>query len=298
MIENDSHLIMPHPSPRFVDRNRRRGFSLVELLVVIATLALFIALVIHAATAVRGSASRTSEMASARSLMTAWLSYATDHRGVLLPGYAEGLRARDPAGEWLEVSTEEVAIRRWPLRLAPYLGHDFAALLSGEAREALDGLADDPTSDRLYAVSVAPSFGLNSVFVGGDDNYGGQNELFEQTFGPFYATRLSTVRHPDLLNVFVTSRNTSSDSDAIFEGFFRVLPPAWTTPLWSAEHDPESPTSSGFVSPRHQDAGEDRAIVATVDGGVATHAIDDLRDMRRWCDLATQPDWRMEPVGP
>lgn len=276
----------------------RRGFSLVELLVAIGTIAVLVALVFHAATSVRSGASKASEMASARGLITAWTGYSTDNRGSVLPGYASGFRGRDASGEWLDVSTADVAVMRWPLRLAPYLGHDFAALFSGDSREALDGLADSPVDSRLYTVSVAPAFGLNSVFVGGDENYGGGSEIFTQTFGDFYSTQLSRIRNPSALGVFLTSRSISSVTGRVEEGFFRVLPPAWTMPLWDTEFDSNDPTSAGFVSPRHEEGARDVAIVATADGGVVTNTIDELRDMRRWCDQADSADWLMTPTAP
>lgn len=278
-------------------RVRARGFTIVELLTTLGAIVLLVAIVIHAATAVRRTADTTTEMAAARTLGVAWTAYATDHRGAILPGYAEGFRARDAAGEWVDTQTVPVAAKRWPLRLAPYLGHDFAAFYSGPEADRLDEIAAAPSDEALYAVSAYPSFGLNSVFVGGDENHGGFSPIFEQTFGRFYATRLSTVRHPDRLTVFATSRTDEAapgETGEIREGFFRVLPPNWATPLWADEYDPESPASAGFVSPRHGKNGEDAAIVTTVDGAVETATIEDLRDMRRWSDQATADDWQME----
>ncbi|MBQ73083.1 MAG: hypothetical protein CMJ67_09290 [Planctomycetaceae bacterium] len=298
MIANQSQLIMLSESNSNLHDRPRRGFSLVELLVAIAMISVLVALVFHAASAVRSGASKTSEMAAARALITAWTGYCTDNRGSVLPGYASGFRGRDASGEWLDVSTADVAVMRWPLRLAPYLGHDFASLFSGESRAALDGIADAPTSSRLYTVSVAPAFGMNSVFVGGDENYGGSSQIFVDTFGDFYATKLSTVKNPDELGVFFTSQNVSSVTGKVQQGFFRVLPPAWTTPLWSPEYEPENPVSAGFVSPRHQEGAKDVAIVANVDGGVKTNTIDQLRDMRRWSNQATSSDWVMTPIVP
>lgn len=289
---------MTHLSHRHRRIDFRRGFSLVELLVAIATISVLIALVFHAATSVRSGASKASEMAAARGLIMAWTGYSTDNRGSVLPGYASGFRGRDASGEWLDVSTADVAVMRWPLRLAPYLGHDFAALFSGDSREALDALADSPTESRLYTVSVAPAFGLNSVFVGGDENYGGSSEIFTQTFGDFYVTKLSRIRKPGELGVFFTSQGLSSLTGRVEQGFFRVLPPAWTLPLWSEEYESENPASAGFVSPRHAEGAKDVAIVATADGSVSTNTIDELRDMRRWCELADSPDWVMAPNLP
>ena len=110
------------------------------------------------------------------------------------------------------------------------------------------------------------------------------------------------MKRPDQLIVFATSRtneSTPGSSGPIREGFFRVLPPAWTSPLWDDEYDPEDSASAGFVSPRHrQNDSEEVAIVTTVDGGVSTSTIDELRDLRRWSNLAGDADWTMEPLGP
>lgn len=288
----------PDPARPSVDV-AARGFTIVELLTSLLAIVVLIGLVVHASTSVRRGADRASEMAAARSLGIAWSSYAMDHRGSILPGYASGFRARDAAGEFIDTSTAEVAAQRWPLRLAPYLGHDFAALYSGPARNELSELASGPTEDLLYRVSVRPSFGLNSVFVGGDLNFGGFSDIMRQTFGDFYARGLSSVRHPDRLVVFSTSHAADpSLFSGVQEGFFRVLPPAWTSPIWTEEYDAEDPATHGFVSPRHQVGDNEVAITTTVDGAVSTRTIEELRDLRRWSNLADSADWTMQPIIP
>lgn len=283
-------------------RSSALGFTLTELLIVVAAISLLLALVIHVATAVRSDSYRASEMAAARSLGVAWNSYALDHRGRVLPGYAGGFRARDVTGEWVDTQTTPIAANRWPLRLAPYLGHDFASMYSGPVAKVLDELSASPTEEVLYAVSVHPAFGLNSVFVGGDENYGGFSEVFRETFGDFYIRRLSSIRRPDQLVVFATSHSEEagpSGDGGLYEGFFRVLPPSWVSPLWASVHDPEDPTSSGFLSDRHRQAGgESVCITVTADGGVAAETVESLRDMRRWSNLARHRNDVLGATGP
>ena len=283
-------------------RSRGRGFTIVELMTGIAAVAILLALVIHAATAVRTASERASEMASARSLGIAWAGYATDHRGAVLPGYASGFEAVDANGDSIATQTVPIAARRWPLRLAPYLGHNLATLYSGPNRDYATEIDTLPDDESLYAVSAFPSFGMNSVFVGGDENFGGYSNIFLETFGRFYVDRLSSVQRPDRLIVFATSRtneSTPGSTGPIREGFFRVLPPGWTLPLWADEYDPADPASAGFVSPRHrQGESEEVALVTTVDGGVSTSTIDELRDLRRWSNAAKAADWVMAPIGP
>ena len=75
------------------------------------------------------------------------------------------------------------------------------------------------------------------------------------------------------------------------EGYFRVKPPAFAQPIWDAEFDESEPGSAGNVSPRH----DGEAITVNVDGRVDTNSIEELRDMRKWCDKATRPDWLLTP---
>ena len=54
----------------------RRGFTIVELLVVIAVIAILVGLLLPAVQKARMAADRTDEMSSARQLMLAWDAYA------------------------------------------------------------------------------------------------------------------------------------------------------------------------------------------------------------------------------
>lgn len=266
-----------------------------ELLVVIGVIAVLVAITLHAASAIKDSARRGAEMSAARTLAQAWISYATDNRGAVLPGYAEGFVANDQFGNPIETETVPVAAKRWPWRLAGYLGHDIAAFYSGDQRFKLDELSSQDYAETLYEVSAFPSFGLNSVFVGGDENYGGFSEIFSETFGDFYLQRLSMARHPDQLIVFASAHSEEAQPGSsdfqLREGYFRVLPAAWTQPIWADVIDPEVPSSTGNVSSRH-DAG---VVSVSVDGRVETSSLEDLRDMRRWSDAATHTDWVLEP---
>jgi prepilin-type N-terminal cleavage/methylation domain-containing protein len=66
---------------------RRQGFTLVELLVVIATIALLMSMLLPALGQAKAVAKRTHCLANLRTLSTGWHLYAADHRGLLT--YAE-----------------------------------------------------------------------------------------------------------------------------------------------------------------------------------------------------------------
>ncbi len=268
---------------------------MVELLVVVGILAMLIGILIPVISKVRASASRAKEIVCARTLAQAWLSYADDHHGALLPGYKSGLPAFDAQGESIATQTIGVAASRWPWRLAPYIGHAFDAMYINENERTLRELEVTDTSNYLYQTSVFPSFGLNSVWLGGDENYGGFNPIFLGGFGRFYATRTSELMRPAETLVFASARAFAADGTEgeIVEGYFRVRSPNFTTAVWTAEYNPVEPASWGNVSARY--AGD--SVVSFADGHAESKSSEALKDMRMWTDRASTPNWMLLPGG-
>jgi prepilin-type N-terminal cleavage/methylation domain-containing protein len=277
----------------------RSGFTLVELLVVLAIIGILVAIIVPVTLGARRSVARMREVTALRTVMAAWTSYATDQKGWVLPGFRPDLPVRLPNGEAIPASAfggdVEIA-KRYPWRLAPYLGDDFRSLYSGANEAKLAELQDGDPLKYFYFASLYPAFGLNSAWVGGDDARfpvdallpnGAPNPLARAC-----VTRLSAAKRPDTLTVFATARTDAAQdgSGTITEGFFRIDSPflVGPAPRWSApEYDPAAPAAYGNLSARHGD----EAIVATVDGGVESLQIERLRDMRRWSDVATGPAW-------
>jgi prepilin-type N-terminal cleavage/methylation domain-containing protein len=274
------------------------GFTLVELLVVIAILAVLLAALLPIISKARDAAARTRELASARMLVGAWQQYAQDANGALLPGYKSGLPAFDATHTPIASQTIGVAASRWVWRLAPYIGHDIHALFVGDHERLLRELEASDTSNYLYQTSVFPSFGLNSVWLGGDENFGGFNNAYLGTFGKFYATRLSELNQPANMIVFGSARGQEAAPggggvEGVAEGYFRIRAPFFDARVWAAAYSGDEPASWGNLSARN--GGE--VVAGFADGHAESRAPEALDDMRIWAPNADSKDWKLAPQG-
>jgi prepilin-type N-terminal cleavage/methylation domain-containing protein len=87
---------------------RRRGFTLVELLVVIGIIALLVSILMPALARARDQANRAKCLGNLRSLTNAWFMYAQDCKGRLV--WAETV-----AGAWVDFGPDRDAITRGEL---------------------------------------------------------------------------------------------------------------------------------------------------------------------------------------
>lgn len=263
-----------------------------ELLVVLAVIALLVSIVAVAAKAMRGTGRAATELALARQLMTGYAAYSTDHRGMLMPGY---YNAQPPLPTPVDVNGNSISgpsAHRYAWRVAPYI--DFQ----------LQGLIQDPwlladlrfTSQFNYFVSLYPSMGLNTTFMGGDSSSEGMgfNPAFKQLYGDFYLTRMSQARRPAELIVFGSARTNATfepGAPPIIEGYFKIESPNLLARRWADDWKVDAPPKDwGFVSLRLP---KDRAAFGFLDGHTGLLDAGEMSDMRKWCDLADSPTWTL-----
>lgn len=268
----------------------RSGFSLVELLAAIAVLGVLSGLLVAGVQSARSAAETSAATSGARALIQAYLMTPLENGGRYLEGYADtGENLTLKNGRPLSSGSEEA--KRYPWRMAPLMDDGLASLYVGSHGDYYEQVARHSP----YAASLHPSFGMNSLFVGG--HYDGRKTSPDYAPGPrsrdqstyprsFWVLRPGDAHDPSNLIVFASSLYSQPPDYAGPVGFFRVAPPqAPGQPSWGS-YNPEIPASLGFVSLEYADA----AVVAHLDGSVATLAEAQLRDMRRWSNQAAKHD--------
>src|SRR5688572_29342070 len=94
---------------------KRKAFTLVELLVVIGIIAALVAILLPVLGKARRQARMVAELSASRQLMVAYLAYAHDNKGALIPGHVtDAVPLNDELGAPL---TPAEVSKRWPWRL-------------------------------------------------------------------------------------------------------------------------------------------------------------------------------------
>jgi prepilin-type N-terminal cleavage/methylation domain-containing protein len=306
-----------------------RGFTLLELLVVLAIILVIITLVIVAVRGVVIGANRTSSLNALRQMAAGFTNYTTEHRGQILPGYINpALQTQlGYTAEHNNVQLPGEDAAYYTFRLLPYLDGQWQTLCIDYNNQQLVQLVGDELNADVFGPSSAganqlgiarfPSFGMNSIFVGGDSDHGGVATDYHpwNTAGnePIAATRMTQILNPGTLIVFGASRQGNqsllpapADTGAgqlateLQLGYAELRPPyllyndssqIWEEPQWligprgqvvpaSTAYDTGGPFGIGLPVAR---AGADDIPVAMADGSAAVEPAGALStDMTRW----------------
>lgn len=232
-----------------------KAFTVIELLVAVTIIALLAGLGLPALNSALDQGKKAKEIGAAKSLITAYNTYAADNDGILMKSYDKNGTAYDNSGKLLEGEDSHEA-HRWPWRLAPYFNYNFYS--ASHINSVKSYIENKGGLSQTYLISVIPSLGLN-ILCGGNDYESNRSKLA-------VASRAVQVAKPSMFVAFVSARSQAVGEK--FEGFYYVEPPTGATRYNSRS----SPKSTGYISARYKD----NAVVAFLGGNVALIPYSDL----------------------
>lgn len=276
---------------------QRRAFSLVELLVVVAIIAILIGLLLPTLRGVRQAARHVKAVSDVRQLLHAYTLYHQSNHGWLLLGYTpptvqgQPMVVRDPvSGHSFGLPVAD----RYPWRLASYCDNIWAILYGHRAVPSLPQPEDQPIDALLkaYMLSLSPGFGLNAIFLGGHVGFAGfAGPTGDQpNTGRHVAFRASEVRRPSQQIVFAETQARNGPFVDPQEGLHFVTPPRANGLRWMVQGGRFVLTSS-MITGLPQGRFGSRSAVGFFDGHVESLLPAQLTDMRLWAPRADHWDY-------
>ena len=186
-------------------RTPRRGFTLMELLIVIAIIALLISILLPMVTRAREMANRTVCLSNIRQLQIGWIAYANEHKGhfctaeIDTPYLWRNLPTNDQSGGWLNGPGMRDDLVDFPSsRMWPYV-HDINVYYCPNDARPVKGSPDPIFGPGGSLTSYGMNPLMGTVYISGDYVFIVQTPAPP----PQVMTKLTQIRHPESTFVFI-----------------------------------------------------------------------------------------------
>jgi prepilin-type N-terminal cleavage/methylation domain-containing protein len=275
-------------------KSSRHGFTLVELLVVIAIIALLTGILLPALGRARASANEVRSLSAVRQLLVGYTMYYEENHGSVLLGHTPATVNGVPATVDDPVSGQTFGYPvsdRYPWRLVRSVANVWGVVHSHDDVPPIPLRGDSASAAFLkaYTLSLEPTFGINSVYVGGDADYGGFVGDVPNT-GSYVVFKAGEVRRPADLIVFADSHVTNVPG-LVQQGYHLVTPPRANGINWTVVNGVAKSMSTDAVMGLPQGWFTRRVVVGCFDGHAQTLLPAELTDMRRWANRAATIDY-------
>lgn len=277
------------------------GFTLIEILVVVAIVGLLVSILLPALRKAKAAAKELRGMSNLRQILSAYSLYYTENDGNLLYGYAPGnvngkdIIIHDKVSGY---DFKGLPANRYPWRLSPYLSDIWDVVYSHIKPPPIPQVNDSDSVAfmKAYRISVHPTFGINATYVGGHNHFLYQGFVYDGTtyrpnYGKHVVFNASEVRKPSRLIVFADSKSRGSSVENSDEGLSYVSPPHANGHQWQVVDGKFKVTGGpGFLG-LPEGRYSHWTIVGFFDCHVARMKPDELDDMRLWANRAMSSDY-------
>lgn len=283
---------------------RRAGFTMIELLVVVAIILVLVGILIPSLSAARANAKQTKAMSDLRQMMTGYTMYHQENDGRVLLGYPPAALLNgfyEPRlNRHFTGIDANLAAMRYAWRLMPYVANLWPILHSHEPMPPLPGGGDSDAEimNKAYALSLYPTYGLNSIYVGGDLTGEGYLPLASPIYpnaGRHVVFKANEVRRAGELIVFGQVRNYNGTSTSGNVGHFRLTPPRAGGVQWHLSGDRPVADVMAPACGIPQGWYKKDVAVGFFDGHAESLKPERFYDMRLWANDAERPDYDYVP---
>lgn len=309
--------------------NLRSGFSLIEVLVVMAIIGILLALLLPAIGGARRRSFKAREMNDIKNVGHAWMLYGNSNNDAALPGFLEpavqekpvqgvsrgwGVRYKFPDTSAIPINAANLA-GPWTWRLLSYLSWDHGVVHShlGEAQSDTFSLVSEGKG-----VAYEPAFGYNALYLGGwwaMHSVGGVQTPYYRYYtdcglaAPKRALSIpqgiSQIFRPSDMTVFCASTNYAATGffsrlPSTTAGYHMVAPPMiGKNEQWRFnKSDPTGGVeilAEGACAPLARYTGS--IAIMSADGHVEQQGFNFLQDMRKWVNSAEAFEYQHDVCG-